>query len=158
MSTKVGLLTTLVTPSPAATPLASCVLPAPRSPVSASTVPGTEAAPSRRPISCVASGPMLTRDPGGAACAVDRSMRASIGKRSSVAGQVLGGVEVGERHDGGVAILEAHQGGASDHARCEGMQPIENADQLPALPRVRAAVGDHALAGTDRKSTRLNSS
>ncbi len=47
MSTKVGLLTTLVTPSPSATPFASCVLPAPSAPMSASTVPGPAAAPMR---------------------------------------------------------------------------------------------------------------
>ena len=74
MRTNVGLLTTLVTPIPSATPFASCVLPAPSSPVRASTVPASADVPDPRPIARVAvravlrSGPATVAAPSIAPC------------------------------------------------------------------------------------------
>ena len=65
MSTKVGLLTTLVTPSPSATPFASSVLPAPSGPMRATSVPEWACEPSAWPIARVSWGASLRRRPGG---------------------------------------------------------------------------------------------
>src|SRR5688500_15714868 len=81
-------------------------------------------------------------------------MRASIGKVASIARQVLGGLEVGERHDGRVAVLEAHQARASDDSRREGVLTIEHADQLPSLAGVRSTMRDDTLTGTRQDTPR----
>src|SRR6188508_1679395 len=137
MRTNVGLLTTLVTPIPSATPFASCVLPAPSSPVRASTVPARADVPIRRPIARVSSGPLLRIGPATVEGTVDRSMPASIGMRRSVARQWLGGFEVGERHGRRVAVLEADERRATDDARRGGVRAIQDAHQLASLPGMR---------------------
>src|SRR5881392_1828897 len=58
-STKVGLVAPLVTPSARTSPCTKTVLPAPSSPVSATTSPGPSVAPRRSPAASVASGEVV---------------------------------------------------------------------------------------------------
>src|SRR5438874_9906453 len=97
MSTKVGLFTTLVTPSPSAIPLATTVLPAPNGPMRATSAPGAAASPRARPMDLVCAGEVLASvppaaamgpgDTRGAAGAAERCMAESIGTAGRGPGQ-----------------------------------------------------------------------
>ena len=73
MRTKVGLLTTLVTPRPSATPLASSVLPAPSGPMRASSVPGVRVRAERAPDRPASPAARRLRDAPGSS--IDRRIR-----------------------------------------------------------------------------------
>src|SRR5881398_266978 len=122
MRTKVGLLTTLVTPNPSAMPLATTVLPAPSGPISATSVPGGAEAPRARPIDLVWSGEVLSNVPlaasvgrGGTRGAAERSMAESIGTAGG--GPRLAParsdrrLQVHERDGRQPAVLQAHHPG-----------------------------------------------
>src|SRR6516225_7846807 len=59
-STKVGLVARTLAPRPRTSPCTKLVLPAPSSPVSATTAPGPSVAPSRSPAASVAAALGLT--------------------------------------------------------------------------------------------------
>src|SRR5690349_833345 len=59
MSTKVGLVALVATPSARTRPCTNTVLPAPSSPLSATTSPGPSVAPSRAPAASVSSGDVV---------------------------------------------------------------------------------------------------
>src|SRR5688500_16125625 len=148
MSTNVGLLTTLRTPRPAATPFARCVFPAPSSPTRASTVPGMARLPSARPMSCVACGPLLSSAPRAGAGAVDRSIRGSIGTSGSALRPALRGLEVGERHRRRPTVVEADDAGPGGNSGVTGVETVEDPYELAGRAGERPAVGDHPTAGS----------
>src|SRR5262249_19861945 len=60
-STNVGLVAPLVTPSARTSPWTKMVLPAPSSPLSATTSPGPSVVPRRSPAASVSSGQLVAR-------------------------------------------------------------------------------------------------